>query len=522
MTMNFTRRTLGGMAVSAVLLMQGIPAPAAAETRADELVIAKSIANIATLDPGTNYEFVGMEILNNLYERLVMNNPQNLAQLIPGVSESYEIDGQTITFKLRDGQTFSSGNPLHAEDVIWSLERVLKLEAPTAFIIEQFGWDQVNFREKITAPDDMTVVMQINSDLGPGLLLNVLTSFGIVDKATAMEHEADGDLGSGWLQGHSAGSGPYTLRIWRANELIIMDANENYRLGTAPMKTVVTRHMPEPSTQRLTLEKGDIDIATGMTGDQIEAISENPDVKVVSVPTARILYLSLNTAIEPLGDPAVQEALRYLINYQGMADSFLRGQVEIHQSVWPKGGWASNEENPYNYDVEKARAILADAGYGDGFEMEFHTFSDSPYPEIAQALQESFSLVGIKLEIITADGRVHWPKLAESGHQIAQARWGPDYNDPHSNIDGVVRAPLPREMNWSNPELEKKVLAAAVETDLAKREQMYIDLQKELQSDTPFIVMYQLVNNFGMRKNVENYINGPVSTMVYYNFTTKE
>lgn len=522
MTKKITRRALGGMAVSAALLMQVIATPVAAETQADQLVIAKSIANIATLDPGVNYEFVGMEILNNLYERLVMNDPQNLSKLIPGVSESYTIDGKMITFKLRDGQVFASGNPLKAEDVIWSLERVLQLESPTAFILEQFGWSTENFREKITAPDDMTVTMEINSDLGAGLLLNVLTSYGIVDKELAMANEADGDFGNNWLQGNSAGSGPYSLRIWRANELIIMDANKNYRLGEAPMKSVITRHMPEPATQRLTLEKGDIDIAINLTGDQIEAISDNADLNVLTVPTARILYLSLNTAIEPLGDPAVQEAIRYLINYKGMADSFLRGQVEIHQSVWPKGGWASNEANPYSYDVEKARKILADAGHADGFEMEFHTFSDSPYPEIAQALQESFSQVGITLEIITAEGRVHWPKLQKAGHQIAQARWGPDYNDPHSNIDGFVRAPLPREMNWSNPELEKKVKAAAVETDLAVREQMYVDLQKELQSDTPFIVMYQLVNNFGMRKNVENYINGPVATMVYYNYTTKK
>lgn len=208
------------------------------------LVIGKSIANIATLDPGANYEFVGMELLNNIYERLVMNDPQNLSQLIPGVAESYEIDGQTITFKLRDGQVFASGNPLLAEDVIWSLERILKLQTPTAFILEQFGWSAENFRENVTAPDEMTVSMQINSDLGAGLLLNVLTSFGIVDKAEAMAHEVDGDLANGWLQGNSAGSGPYTLRIWRANELIIMDANENYRLGQAPMKSVITRHMP--------------------------------------------------------------------------------------------------------------------------------------------------------------------------------------------------------------------------------------------------------------------------------------
>ena len=225
-----------------------------ASTKSDEFVIAKSIANIATLDPGTNYEFVGFEILNNIYDRLMLNEPEDLSTLVPGVAESYELseDGRTVLFHIRPGQVFHSGNPLTAHDVVFSLQRVLKLNEGPAFTLNQFGWDQSNSDEYITAVDDMTVSLEINSDLGAGLLLNALVAFGIVDKQTALSHEKDGDLGNSWLQSNSAGSGPYSLRLWRANELVILESNPNFRKGEPAMKRVITRHIPETATQRLT------------------------------------------------------------------------------------------------------------------------------------------------------------------------------------------------------------------------------------------------------------------------------
>ena len=497
---------------------------AEAKTKKDELVIAKSIANIATLDPGTNFEYVGTEILNNIYERLMMFEPEDLTSLVPGVAESYEVDkdGKTVVFKLRPNQVFHSGNPLTAEDVVFSLQRVVKLNEGPAFILNQFGWDKDTVDDRITAVDDMTVSMRITSDLGPGLLLNALTTFGIVDKKVALSHEKDGDLGNDWLQTNTAGSGPYALRLWRANDLVILDANPRYRKGAPAMKQVIVKHSPETATQRLMLEKGDVDIAVDLTSDQLEAIKDSEGVKLVSLPTARILYISVNTSYEPLGHKKVQEALRHLVDYEGMANSFLRGKVTVHQSVWPSGSWGSFTEKPYAFDIEKAKALLAEAGYGDGFSAEFHTLSDSPYPEIAQALQQTFSKANIELEVIPSEGRVHWPKLGASKHQLAQGRWGPDYNDPHSNLDAFVREPLAREMHWTNEGLQALVQKAAIETDLDKRESMYVDLQERLQEAGPFVVMFQLVVVLAMRDDVSGFVRGPTPNMIYYNLVTKD
>lgn len=496
---------------------------AEAKTKSDELVIAKSIANIVTLDPGTNFEIVGSEILNNIYDRIMLFEPEDLTTLVGGIAESYKFseDGKTLFFKIRPGQVFHSGNPLTAHDVVFSLRRVVKINEGAAFVLAQFGWNKDNVDTYIKAIDDMTVSIEIVSNLGGGLLLNALTTFGIVDKQVALSHEKDGDFGKAWLQANSAGSGPYSLRLWRANELIILDSNPKFRKGEPAMKRVIIKHSPETATQRLMLEKGDVDMAMELTSDQLTAIKDNKDIKIEYYPKGRVLYISLNTSYKPLDNKKVQEALHYLVDYDGMANSFLKGKVTILQTVWPYGSWGALSKTPYKLDIEKAKALMKEAGYEDGFSAEFHTLSDSPYPEIAQSLQQTFAKANIKIEIIPEEGRVHWPKLSASNFQLAQGRWGPDYADPHSNLSAFVDEPLANEMKWSNEELKKLVQEAVIEKDLEKRKEIYLRLQERLLTEAPFVMMYQLTSVVAMRKNVSGFVNGLIGTMVYYNLITK-
>jgi peptide/nickel transport system substrate-binding protein len=121
-----------------------------------------------------------------------------------------------------------------------------------------------------------------------------------------------------------------------------MQANPDHRFGGPAMQRVIVRHIPEPSAQRLLLEKGDIDIARNLSPDQIEAIAGNPEILVEAYPKADIHYLGLNQKDERLAKPEVRQALRWLVDYQGMADSFLRGQYKVHQAFWPSGFFASS------------------------------------------------------------------------------------------------------------------------------------------------------------------------------------
>ena len=181
------------------------------------------------------------------------------------------------------------------------------------------------------------------------------------------------------------------LKTWKANELVTLDSFADYRHGAPAMKRVIVRHVAEPSAQRLMVEKGDVDLSRNLTPDQIKGVAGNADLAVDANPEGTLMYLAANAAHPILGDRRVSKALRYLVDYEGMAGSFLAGQQQVHQAVWPSGLWGALDETPYSLDVDAAKALLADAGHSDGFKVRLDTLTNSPFPEVAQSMPRASS-----------------------------------------------------------------------------------------------------------------------------------
>jgi peptide/nickel transport system substrate-binding protein len=527
-------KLLAGLALGLAVALGG--AAASAKTPDDTLVIAKDMSDIITLDPAEVFEFTGGEIIANVYDRVMMFEPEDLGTLVGGVAESYDIsdDGKTITLKIRPGQTFHSGNPVTAEDVAFSLQRVIKLNKTPAFIFTQFGWSAENVDSMVKATDAMTVTLSISAEFSPGLVLNALQAGvgSVVDKKTVMANEKDGDLGYEWLKNHSAGSGAFSLKTWKANELVTLEANPNYRHGAPGMKRVIIRHVPEPSAQRLLVEKGDVDIARNLQPDQIKGLAGNTDVVIGKYPKAGLTYVATNDAHEILGKPQVRLAMRYLIDYEGMVNSFLAGEYKVHQAVWPSGLWGSYDETPFSLDIAKAKALLAEAGYPNGFKIKIDTLTEAPFSEIAQSIQQSLAKVGIESDITLSEGKTLWPKYRARKHEIIVARWSPDYVDPHSNTDSFAHNPdnrleakltgkLAWRTSWFDPEINALTEAAAKELDLTKRKQMYAELQQKVQMVSPFSIMFQRSEQVVLRKNVKGFVSGSNFDLVFYRNITK-
>jgi peptide/nickel transport system substrate-binding protein len=507
-----------------------------AATPKNTFVMAKDISDIITLDPAEVFELTTGEIIANIYDRVMMFEPENLSELVGGVAESWKTsaDGKTITFKIRPGQKFHSGNPVTPEDVEFSLERVVKLNKTPAFIITQFGWNADNVDDLIKVVDSEHVSVTIVEEFSPVLVLNALSAgvASVVDKQLVLEHEKDGDLGYEWLKSNSAGSGAFSLRTWKANELVTLEANEGYRHGAAGMKRVIVRHVSEPSAQRLLIEKGDVDMARNLTPDQIKGIEGNADIAVDGHPKGTIVYMAANASHPILGKPEVVNALRYLIDYDGMAGSFLAGQFVVHQAFWPSGLWAALDDKPYNYNVAEAKALLEQAGHGDGFEVRIDTLTASPFPEIAQAIQATLAKAGIKSEIVTAEGKTLWPMYRARKHELILARWSPDYVDPHSNADAFAHNPdnrleakLTGVVAWRNAWADESVNALAVkarnELDLSARKEQYLELQRRLQTAGPFVIMFQQSEQVARRKGVKGFVSGSNFDLVFYRNVTK-
>ncbi len=523
----------------AALLASALTLPLAAgaafaATPADALVIAQNIDDIVALDPAQAYEFSAGEINANLYDKLVQYDAENTTVLAPGLASEWVADeeAKTLTFTIRDGATFASGNPVRPEDVKFSFKRVVTLNLTPAFILTQLGWTPENIDEMVTV-DGNTVTVKWTGDFASAFVLNVLAARpgAIVDEVLVMQNEVDGDWGNAWLNTNSAGSGPFVLTDYRPAELVRLSANENYWNGAPAMKQVLIRHVAEAATQQLLLSSGDVDIAKNLTPDQIVGLGEG--VKVEVFPQAAVHFLSFNQKTDELTPPAVWEAARYLVDYDGMTETFLKGQMEKHQAFWPKGFPGSYDETPFSLDVEKAKQILADAGIETPINVTLDVINSAPFTDIAQSLQATFAEAGINFDILPGTGAQVITKYRERTHEAMLLYWGPDFMDPHSNAkafaynsnnaDDNYTATTTWRNAWAVPqEMNDEVNAALAEADQDVRNEMYTELQKQVQAESPIVIMFQAALQIAMADNVDGYVNGSNSDFVYYRLVTKD
>lgn len=521
-------------AATALLPLTALPALAA--TPKDTLVVAENIDDIVSIDPAEAYEFSSGEYVTQTYDRLVQYDATDLQKLSPGLATSWTADdaAKTITFTLRDGVKFSSGNPLRADDVVYSWKRVVKLNKAPAFLLTQLGWTPDNI-DSMVKVDGNKVVVKYSGDFSSAYVLNVLASrpASIVDGKTVEANDKGGDMGNAWLKANSAGTGPFVLKAFKPGQLINLVANPSYFGGAPALKGVAIRHVAESATQQLMLKSGDIDIAKNLTPDQIAAVETSGNFKVETYPQAAVHFLSLNQKDKDLTNPAVWEAARYLVDYKGMTDTILKGQMEIHQAFWSKGFPGALNDTPYTYDPDKAKKILADAGLKTPITATLDVINASPFTDMAQALQASFAKGGIDFKIIPGTGSQVITKYRARTHEAMLLYWGPDFMDADSNAsafaynadnsDDHYQSTTTWRNAWAVPDdMNKETVAARAEADPKKRDEMYIDLQKKVQANSPIVVMFQAAAQVALAKNVSGYVNGALPDFVFYRMVKKD
>ncbi|PUB13163.1 ABC transporter substrate-binding protein [Yoonia sediminilitoris] len=528
--------TFVALALSALISGAAITT-ASAETPPNMLVIANRIDDIKTFDPAESFEFAGADVSRNVYEKLVNFDPLDLdAGYQPQLAESWEIseDGKTITFTMAEGHVFSTGNPVTAKDAEFSLRRAVMLNKTPSFILTQFGFTPENVAETIVAPDDNTLVLTLDKPYALSFVLNCLTATigGIVDMTAAMENEVDGDMGNAWLRTNTVGSGPYKVVDWKPNESVLMDLNPNYGGDTPAMERVIVQHIQESATQRLQLERGDIDVARNLSPEDVAGLADVDGVKIVDELRGRLMYWSANQKNDMLSDPNVIAALKLAADYEGMSGSFLKGQYTVHQAFLPKTFLGAIDDKPFSFDIEAAKATLAQSAYPDCGPIKISVRDAQERIDIAQSLQNTWGQLGCDIELIVGTGAQTLDRYRAREHDIYLGAWGPDYPDPNTNAGTFAFNPdnsdeagatglLAWRNAWDLPKLSEKTLAAVVENDTDARRAMYKDIQTEFQNSAPFGIMFQQIEQNGMRSNVENFVAGGATTAVSYWVITK-
>jgi peptide/nickel transport system substrate-binding protein len=512
-----------GVAGLALVMASGFAADA--KTPKDTLVMAWVFDDIISLDPAEIYEFSSSEYMANTYDRLVVQDLDKPGELKMQAAESFSVsdDGKVFTFKIRPGIKFASGNEMTAEDAEFSLERYVLLDKSPAFIMNQFGLKKETVKDMIRTKDASTLEIELDAPYAPSFFLNCLSyTSAVVDKKEAMSHEKDGDLGYDWMRTNYAGSGPFVLKAWKPNESLVLEANENYWGGAPAIKRVLAKNVTESATQQLLLQKGDVDMARNLTGDQLKAIAGDKSVHVAAAPKATLWYMGLNTKNENLAKPEVRQAMKYLVDYDGLANTSFKAIGIKHQTFLPEGQLGADNETPFKLDVAKAKELLAKAGLPNGFNITMDTTNKTETRLLSASIQNTMSKAGINLIIKLADNKTTLTKYRASQHDIYIGQWGSDYQDPHSNAEGFLMAPLAKRNQWQLPENETAVLAARDEKDGTKRAAMYMTLQKQALETSPYVIMFQQVETAAVQNNVKGFVLGPTFDLNLYSNVTKE
>ena len=527
-----SRRLLGATVTAALLVCYGPTAFAA--TPKDTLVVAWAIDDIITMDPGEAFEISAGEIMGNSYDRLLRYDVNDPSKLIADLAKSWAVssDGKTYSFELKPGLKFASGNPITAEDVVFSLQRGVLLDKSPAFILTQFGFTKENVKDKIKQTGPLTLTFETDKSYAPTFVYNCLTAniASIMDKKLVMSKEVNGDLGYAWLKTNYAGSGPLKIREWRANEIVALERNDNYYGEKSKMTRVLYRHVKEASSQRLQLEKGDIDIARNLSPEDLAALAANKAIKTTSTPKGTVYYISLNQKNPNLAKPEVREAMKWLVDYAAIGDTLIKNIGTVNQNFMPIGLLGASSEKPYKLDVDKAKALLAKAGLPNGFKVTIDMRTTQPVQGITEAFQQTAKRAGIDIEILPGDGKQTLTKYRARTHDMYIGQWGADYWDPHTNAtfvqnpdnnDDAKTKPLAWRNAWATPELTKKADAAVLERDANKRKVMYEEMQAEFRKTSPFIMLYQQLETAALRTDVNNFKIGPTSDATYMFRVTK-
>jgi peptide/nickel transport system substrate-binding protein len=424
-------------------------------------------------------------------------------------------DGKGWRFTLRQGAKFNSGNPVTADDVKWSIDRVINLkDQPSQYVANVV---------RVEIPDPSTVDVILTDPTQPLLTVLCGPNFGILERKVVEAHggtSAPGanptDTATQWLNQHSAGAGPFTLVGWTRNAQILLTRNPYYWRGPAHFEHVIIRHMGDSATQLLAIKRGDIDAAFNLIPEQIATLKGNPDVRIEGLESLDFVYMALTC--EPafnkaLAVKAARQAVWYAIDYDGIINDLLGGHAIRCASFIPIGLYGSTRDITkqigYHQDLEKSRQLLQQADFPDGFEYKLSygdaAVSGLSYGVLAQKLQSDLARVGIKVVLDPMD-KVNLRTQYTTGKSTAVLTfWNPSGVEEDGWTSATVQR-VAKRIHWTPPnDLVKLVLAAAQETDPEKRSELYVKYSKFMIDQANLIVLFQPIYQFAVRNVVKSF-----------------
>lgn len=501
---------LGGAALAA-----GLPERVYAQARRNTLVIGIDISDTITLDPARQAQYTPPMTLFAAYDMLVTMTPGDYITIRPALATKWERtpDGKGWRFTLRDNVKFASGNPMTAEDVKWSMDRVLYLGDQTAQYISHV--------ERTEIVDARTVDIILKDPTQPLLTIIAAPGFVIYDRKLVEQHGGDAsrdaktkDKATTWLNENSAGTGAYRLTRWERNAQIQFVRNDHSWRGKPPFERIIIRHIGDSAAQLLSIRRGDIDIAFNLIPEQVATLKSEPNVRLEALTSLDFVYMAVTQEAEynkALAQKAARQAIGHAIDYDGIIKSLLGGAAIRPAHFLPVGVSGSTEEIArqvgFRQDLDKARQLLQSAGLADGFEFEIAygnaAIAGITYQTLAQKLQADLARVNIRAKLNPMD-QVNL-RTTYTGNK-AQGGLLTFWNPPA--VENLLWAAatverVARRVHWEVPaDVTKLVRDAAAETDPKKQADLWVEYQKRLVDQANLIMLFQPVYQIAARNTL--------------------
>jgi oligopeptide transport system substrate-binding protein len=485
-----------------------ISSPRAAELKNGGTMTITYMNEMASLDPAIGYDPASWNLIRAMYDGL-LGYELGTTNLIPALAESFTVspDGLTYVFKLRSGVKFQNGRALTAEDVRYSIDRVIdpKTKSPG----QEFFGAIVGFADRASgksdrlegmrAVDNQTVEIKL-SNPDASFLHIMAINFSFPVPREEVEKSA-GDFGK-----HPVGTGAFKLQEWRPGQQIVLVRNPDYfRKGLPHLDKVVVNVGIEPLTAMLQFEKGDVDVlGNGIPPAKFTEVMNDPKYKddIITGSRLRTTYLTMKTNQKPFDDKRVRQAVNYAINKARIVQ-LINGRADVTNQILPPGMAGYDKDyKGYGYDVAKAKELLAQAGYANGFSTELYVTNTDPDPRIGQAMQQDLAAVGIKVELKTLAG----PQVVAAGGAPDQAPmvwsgtlgWGADYPDASDFFTPLLSCASATKGGWNwayycRADLDAKAKEANSMADPAKDAQriaLWKQVYQAVMDDAPWVPVY--------------------------------
>ena len=447
-------------------------------------------AEIKTLDPQKATDSVSRSIIKLINQTLVYID--NEGNIVPELAQEItKVSPKETLIKIKNDIKFSNGETLTIDDVLFSLERAKASPkmSQDLYMIESF--------EKV---DDRT--LKINTLYDAGNLLHKLASGGVaIINKKAFEKD----------ENNIVGTGMFKLKEWVAGEKLVLERNEFFKDSKSNIDTLVVKFVPEANSRMIMLETGEIDLARDLLPLDFKKISEDSKFTTVEVETPSNMFLGFDLRNELLADKRVRQAIAYAINNEDLVKTVFNGSASVATSPVPKITTGHNENsNNYPQNIEKAKQLLAEAGYPNGFNIELFVSEDNQRIDMAVIIQDNLKKIGINAEIKTFQWAAYVSTIENPNiiKPLFIMSWNISNDDPDevlyplyhsSQIDAHTNVVF-----YKNEKFDNLISEARETTDKEKRMKLYEEAQDIIQEDLPHYTLVYPKQNFAYKASIKN------------------